>query len=188
MIYWRSMPEGLKKKEETIFAQRLLADVLKQEYEISALPDIRKTKYGKPYFQEFSDIFFNYSHSKDAAVCIVGKEEVGIDLERIRTFHEKTAMRFCSKREWNWLIKQNDPDKAWIQIWTIKEAYVKYTGTGIRTDLRCLDFLASLESGEEAVITEPEPGKMVCLQSFFRENAWVTVCRKNKENEAICCI
>ena len=149
MIYWRSMPEDCRKAEQTACAQQILAEALKREYQMSALPRIEKTESGKPYFADYPEIQFNYSHCRTMAVCVLSSARTGIDIETIRPFHERTARRFCCDREWNWLKGQEDQDLAWIRIWTLKEAYLKYTGTGIRTDLKQLDILDVLESRTE---------------------------------------
>ena len=137
---------GIKKAEQTAFARTLLLDALRKEYGITRLPEITRTPYGKPYFLNYPELYFNYSHSKHAAACVLSKQAVGIDLEQIRNYSEKTAQRFCSQGEWSWLQRQPDLNKAWIQIWTMKEAWLKYRGTGLRVDLRDLDFTSALEN------------------------------------------
>ena len=71
MIYWRSMPEGCGKAEQTTCARQLLAEALKREYRIQVLPRIERTENGKPYFADYPEIHFNYSHCKNAVVCAV---------------------------------------------------------------------------------------------------------------------
>ena len=44
MIYWRFMPEGCRKAEQTACAQQLLAEALKREYQMLILPQIEKTE------------------------------------------------------------------------------------------------------------------------------------------------
>ena len=185
MIYWRTMEEGLKKAEQTAFARTLLLDALRKEYGITRLPEITRTPYGKPYFLNYPELYFNYSHSKHAAACVLSNQAVGIDLEQIRNYSEKTAQRFCSQGEWSWLQRQPDLNKAWIQIWTMKEAWLKYRGTGLRVDLRDLDFTAALENASaQKEITVLEHGKMhtACMYSYFIEDFWMSVCGKEKNN------
>lgn len=189
MIYWRSMPEGLKKKEQTVFAQRLLTDAVKIEYQMSELPELDRTAFGKPYFAKCPAILFNYSHCNKAVVCAIGSANVGIDIETVRPFHARTAEHFSSEREWEWMRKQENQDLAWIQIWTLKEAYVKYTGTGIRTDLRCLDVLDALE-GRTAQKEILDHGKRVMLyaESFPNRTEVISAVCEQKINRTICCI
>lgn len=189
MIYWRAMPENMKRKEESAFARMLLRDALKKEYGIETLPEIQADKFGKPFFTEFSDIHFNYSHTKNAAACVLSDREAGIDLERVRRYNEKTARRFCSDREWNWLQDQKDMDSEWIRIWTRKEAYVKYLGRGIRMDLRCVDTFDILRDNKQKQTGEKaESADKIQMQSFFIEDSWLTVCGFSRKIETICCI
>ena len=44
--------------------QDLLAHILKTQYGISPLPELARTKEGKPYFPSLPALQFNISHSK----------------------------------------------------------------------------------------------------------------------------
>ena len=188
MIYWRTMKQGLKKAEQIAFARNLLLDALKAEYGITRLPEIVRTPYGKPYFLNYPELHFNYSHSKHAAACVLSKQAVGIDLEQVRKYSEKTAQRFCSQGEWIWLQRQPDLNEAWIQIWTMKEAWLKYRGTGLREDLRDLDFTSVLKKiPEQKEITVLEHGQAhtACMKSYFIEDFWMSVCGKEENNNHV---
>ena len=181
MIYIRRMPTGFMKKEQTEFARKLLEDALKKEFGMTVLPEIEKTSDGKPYFRYHPEVCFNYSHSKNMAACVLASVEVGIDIERIRPFQEKTARRFCNEPEWRWLINQQNPDEAWIHIWTQKEACLKYTGTGIRTDLRKLDVSPVLRhETKKVVLSEKEIKRQGYLFSVKKENYIISVCSRER--------
>ncbi len=188
MIYWREMKEGLKKAEQTAFARKLLLDALKLEYGMQYLPEIAVTPSGKPYFPKYPELHFNYSHSKRTVACILSKQAAGIDLEQIRKYHEKTAERFCSKAEWNWLQGQSDRDQAWIRLWTIKEAWVKYEGMGIRMELQNLDFSDILKQSDrqgKKQIAESGEIRPVYINSFFIEDFWISVCGTEENNNHV---
>lgn len=188
MIYWRFMEKNKKKAEQTAFVQNLLLDALKQEYGIKELPEIKRTELGKPFFPKYPQICFNYSHSKNAAVCVLSTQEVGIDLEQIRSYSEKTARRFCGKAEWNWLQEQKDPDLSWIRIWTLKEAWLKYRGIGIRTDLQSVDVSDTLKYNEydrKTSVVENGQRHDVFLCSFLVEDFWISVCGTEKQNNHV---
>lgn len=189
MIYWRSMQQGLTRKEQTVFAQQLLADALKKEYGMELLPKIKKETQGKPYFAEYPAIHFNYSHSRDAVICILSDRRTGIDIEAVRPFHEKSAKRFCSDREWAWLEKQVKKDREWIKLWTLKEAYVKYTGIGIRTDLRCVDVLDTVisQKGQKEVLDHGRK-KVLYAETIQRGMEQIAVICEQKIDKTICCI
>ena len=98
---------------------------------------------GKPFADEL-DVEFSVSHSGDIAVCAVSDKPLGIDIERIRPVDLKVARRVCSSVELQYIFgytpKEQDfvftTDSAilirFFEIWTSKEAYVKFKGTGIR--------------------------------------------------------
>lgn len=189
MIYRRSMPEGCRKSEQTACAQQLLAEALKREYGIPVLPRIERTEKGKPYFADYPEIHFNYSHCRDVAVCSLSSARTGIDIEMIRPFHEWTARIFCSDREWGWLEKQTDRDLAWIRIWTLKEAYVKYTGSGIRTDLSRLDMLNVLENQTEQKEVWDHGEKVILYaETILCGREQISVFCEQKINKIMCCI
>lgn len=188
MIYWRFMEAGLKKAEQTAFAQELLLEALNREYGITRLPEVARTPLGKPFFSEYPEIQFNYSHSKRAASCILSRGAAGIDLEQVRRYQEKTARRFCCEQEWNWLQRQPDLDQAWIRIWTLKEAWLKYRGTGLRMDLQNLnisDALTKKADCEKVHVWANGQVFSVWMVSYFIEDFWISVCQEKENNNHV---
>lgn len=101
---------------------------------------------GKPYATALP-AEFNVSHSGELVVCAVDSGSVGIDVEKIRPIPAKLVYRVCSDAECAYVLGNAPADaqnmltdrlilERFYQIWTAKEAYTKYTGTGIATDLR----------------------------------------------------
>lgn len=88
---------------------------------------------GKPFCKN-ADIHFNISHSGDYAVCAFGNFRVGIDIQKIVPYKEKTAERVCSKSELEAIEKSPDKAAEFIKIWTKKEAVMKMKGIGIFGD------------------------------------------------------
>lgn len=109
---------------------------------------MRIMKHGKPYFVEIddkgrekaTDIYFNLSHSQEMSVCVLSRQPVGIDIEKIRPYNVKVAHRILSEEEWVSLQKSEDKDRDFIRFWTLKEAYGKYTGEGLGTDFKNVKF------------------------------------------------
>ncbi len=94
---------------------------------------------GKPYLKDYPDIYFSLSHSGNMAVLALSDGEVGIDVQENRGYSERLAKRFYHEYEMKMLEKQDsvsECEKLFYQIWTGKEAYIKYTGKGIGQDLR----------------------------------------------------
>lgn len=94
--------------------------------ELETTPEIVRGPHGKPYFNK-TDIFFSVSHTANVWACLMGNQPVGLDIQRAHKSNwEKIAQRFFTEDEERH-IKANGEKKFW-QIWTMKEAYVKYLG------------------------------------------------------------
>ncbi len=95
---------------------------------LDKLLDFSYTKEGKPYLKEYSQVYFNLSHTKNIITCVISAEEIGMDVEHVRDFRENTIQRVFTENE-KVLIGQNKEEM--VHLWTMKEAYVKLLGTGI---------------------------------------------------------
>lgn len=93
---------------------------------------------GKPYARRHP-MQFSLSHSGIYVAAAVDMHPVGIDLECPRAFSGRLAARVCSPGELEWI----DGDALrFTQLWTVKEAFLKYRGAGIFScDLRALSVL-----------------------------------------------
>ncbi len=108
---------------------------------------------GKPYLKDYPDVYFSLSHSGNIVVLAVADEEVGIDVQEFRGLNERIAKRFFHQEEINLLETVLEPakrEKLFYKIWTCKEGYIKYTGKGMREELR--DFYWN--PGEDAIFCE----------------------------------
>ena len=91
---------------------------------------------GKPFVKNLP-VHFSISHSGDYAVCAVSEKEIGIDIEKMRNIHPRAAERFCSKSE---ISYANSSQKAFFEVWTLKEAYFKCIGTGLDSEIKNVTF------------------------------------------------
>lgn len=102
-------------------------------------------EFGKPYVKERPEVHFNISHSGPWVVLAYGDREVGIDIEQIHmdAGKEKLARRFFTETEQAWIFQnQADWGPRFFQIWTAKESYLKYLGTGLCKSLQSFDVLS----------------------------------------------
>ena len=95
---------------------------------------------GKPYLHDTPDLFFNLSHCRTVVACVLHGSEVGVDVECRRPYQASFIRRVFSAEEQEQIYNSKDPQLTFVQLWTCKEAYVKYTGTGILG----LDFLQGI--------------------------------------------
>ena len=91
----------------------------------------RVAEHGKPYLTNYENIFFNISHCQQAIVTAVSDCETGIDVEGRRRFSDTLLQRAFNDEEQALVAASDDPEREFARIWTRKEAWLKYTGTGI---------------------------------------------------------
>ena len=121
--------EGIARREE---AYGLLELAAKEHWQLPALPEMARAEGGKPFFPAFPHCRFNLSHSGDFALCALSDREVGADIQRIRPHRPGFAEAVCSSDELRWLKEGEDFWGRFAQLWSLKEAKVKYAGTGLR--------------------------------------------------------
>lgn len=91
--------------------------------------ELYRTERGKPYFKDIS-LEFSISHSGNIWVCVIGENRVGVDIQVTKTAKTiEVAKRFFTTEEADF-ITDNDRT-VFFQIWSRKEAFVKFTGEGI---------------------------------------------------------
>lgn len=94
-------------------------------------------KFGKPRF-DCSGIFFNLSHSDSRVMCAVSTFPIGCDTEKIIQDRLGVARRFFadSERELISSLKTEDErNKMFFRLWTLKESFMKCTGQGLHLPL-----------------------------------------------------
>lgn len=102
---------------------------------------LQRTQQGKPYVEGLG-VHFNISHSGETVVCAVDSVPIGIDVEQIRPRRLSLARRICTPADAAYLAEGGTEQEKLLRlyrIWTAKEAYFKWKGTGI-TDLRSISF------------------------------------------------
>ncbi len=90
-----------------------------------------RDSYGKPYLHGFPSLRFSLSHTHSAVVVALSGSEIGVDIEKIKPVDLDIAQRFFSMRERGYVAASLDPHKAFFEIWTKKEAYIKHQGKGV---------------------------------------------------------
>ena len=114
-------------------AYLLLCEALRKEYGITELPVFEYGEHGKPVIVGHPDIHFNLSHCREAAICVVSNQPVGVDIETIRPFKESLARYVMNDDE---LQQINGSALEFTKLWTRKEAAVKRSGHGINNEMK----------------------------------------------------
>lgn len=125
----------------SLAAVLLLAEGLKREYGIRELPEFIYRPHGKPELRGHSDIHFNMSHCKRAALCVIDNVPVGCDIECVPKELDMDVCRYCfNESEITDILGSDGPTLTFTILWTKKEAFLKLTGEGLTNDLPKLLF------------------------------------------------
>jgi 4'-phosphopantetheinyl transferase len=117
--------------------------------------------HGKPALVDVPAVNFNLSHTKGlVALAVTRSGEIGVDVEAItrRTEMLKLAARYFSAVE-NRELLELPPQlqrERFFRLWTLKEAYVKAKGLGLRIPLDSFSF--DFAEGGPAITSIDTPG------------------------------
>lgn len=122
-------------KKRSYFAGLLLRYVLDIRYQLKERDiNLDYNQFGKPLLQGRKDIGFNMSHAGDWVVCAFGPYTVGVDVEKAQSLGNGFSEYTHTEKEWEYLRKiqdRNRRERAEIELWTMKESYLKAIGTGL---------------------------------------------------------
>lgn len=105
-----------------------------------------KDEGGKPRLAGREDFHYNLSHSGRWVVIAWGGSSVGVDVEKMDmdAGKEQIARRFFSREEQDDIFAAEGDlrSERFFQVWTGKESYLKYLGTGLRTPMDAFSVLS----------------------------------------------
>ncbi len=126
-------------KKRSILGEALARKAISKKCNI-AEKDIlfHREDYGKPFCAN-ADIHFSISHSKEMVACAISEKKIGIDIERMRKLETRIARISCTEKDLQYVFGFNGIPKEFddgsllrfFRLWTAKEAYFKFQGTGI---------------------------------------------------------
>lgn len=127
---------------------------------------VEKTPDGKPFIKGKECFHYNLSHSGRWVVIAFGDSEVGVDVEELRADAdiEAIARRFFTTEERHYVFEaEQDQRQRFFEIWTGKESYLKYLGTGLKTDMTAFSVLS------------PEPDVRLHHRTLT-DGSWLSLC------------
>ena len=113
----------------------LLRLALKENYGIDEPVIFDSNENGKPFLRCYPRIYFNLSHCRSAAACVVSDNEVGVDVQEITPLSDKLACRVLTDEEYTAYKASPRPDELFCELWTVKESWLKKTGRGVSADM-----------------------------------------------------
>ena len=98
----------------------------------------RLAEKGKPY-AEGLPVEFSLSHSGELVLCAMSDRPVGADVEKIHEVRDRLISYVCTDEERCFVtadgVSCEEKMRRFYRVWTGKEAYYKYLGTGITVPL-----------------------------------------------------
>lgn len=155
-------------KKMSVISYLLLAYGVKHEHSITEPLRFGYRGNQKPYLLDFPNIHFNISHCEECVVVAISDQEIGIDVQNIVPYDPNVAAMVCSLQELQHLQESVEPEALFIRYWTLKESYLKMTGSGISDHMSQLDFSTS---------TDPSFYQYNCnFQQQLHPGYWMSIC------------
>ena len=162
-------------RKRSVCSEILLEYAISKSNEESLIEKgITYNKYGKPYIGDF---YFNISHSGKWVVVACSNEEIGIDIEKIQ---KQTGVEmYFTEEERRYINEASDSEKGEIftKIWTLKESYLKYIGTGL---FKKLDSFSILFNKGDILCHDIECENIELKSYLFEKDYYCSICSKEK--------
>lgn len=128
-------------REDSMIGKRLLYYGLRELSGKSWQDEpIKTAENGKPFLLNHRDVHFNISHSEQYVICAIAPWPLGIDIQ----YHKpvdlmRMAARTLSDEEYRQFLQTPQKQNFFFQRWVEKESFLKWTGAGLRCDMRTLE-------------------------------------------------
>lgn len=141
--------------------------------------EFSRTELGKPFLEGSYEFEYNLSHTKGALAAAVSKKPLGIDIEKKGSVKQNLAKRFFCQEEVEYISSDAGmEDIRFFEIWTKKEAYIKWKGKGLRIPLNSFSVLEP----DEGVTETMEQGEHL-ISLFCEEQIRISEFVKLKEQD-----
>lgn len=119
-----------------VAAYLLLKEALEEQEGITENPVFEYGEHGKPFIAGRPELHFSLSHCKEAAVCVLSRKPVGIDVESIGRYRDSVARYAMNDEELRQIQQAERPEVEFTRLWTMKESLLKMTGEGINDNMK----------------------------------------------------
>lgn len=142
--------------------------------------------YGKPYLADRPECQFNLSHAGDYVLCAIDRKPLGIDVEEIKPIDLSIASRFFAPAESQAIEQMQEGMRLdhFFQMWTAKESYIKFRGTGLSMPLNAFSLQIS---GGRIELAEQEDSPASQVDCYFKpyhisDGYKVTLCSESSDH------
>jgi 4'-phosphopantetheinyl transferase len=141
---------------------------------------------GKPVVN-LGGVAFNVSHSDRMVCCALSRRLVGVDVETYRQLDLRLMRGQFSSSELERMdaLSGENAQRLAIQLWTLKESYVKMTGSGLGVPLGKLSF--TLENNRAGLSIEGVQSRCKFrLYSLDHDRYSLAVCGNEEFSPVVC--
>ena len=149
-----------KDRKLSALAYILLRYALIEEKGIDAKVEFEFGPYGKPFIKGMPELQFSLSHTAGGIACALANFPVGVDIADVDERNLDCIPRAMNIFEQQAISCSNDKARAFARLWSMKESFLKYVGTGIDEKISCINF-----SGYHGDSFEYRSGKMQIINS-----------------------
>ena len=107
--------------EKTAYPSSRAKEIIKEQLNC----EVFYSERGKPYTKKFP---ISISHSGEFVLVGIHNGDIGVDIEVIKSFDKRIITRYFTRNEQEYIKTPAD----FFKIWTVKEAYLKLTGEGLK--------------------------------------------------------
>ena len=157
LLYFYDRKKGHKRHDTDMMIRESLKDYISGHSLAPYNGEIKRTSLGKPYIDY--PLFIGVTHTDDVCIIAVDEKSFGIDCEKqSRTVSRTDSImkKFFTENERNQVALSQDRQKAFLETWVKKEAYVKFTGKGIpamaNTDVTKLSGFEKIDNDKNLII------------------------------------
>lgn len=173
----------IEDKVRCLLAEVLVRYALSTSYGIKENVVVKRSTFGKPFLVHHS-VHFNISHSGSWVVCAVGDSMLGIDVEEVKAIDYRSIYNSFSTAEIEYLDtirKSEDRREQFYKLWTAKESFVKYCGTGLSYPFDSFSIDVVDENIALVSCTHPREENVVVYSEKIDENHWYSICTYKNE-------
>lgn len=146
----------------------------------SHVPDILYEK--KPVFKNEKDLHFNLSHSGTKVLCVISDVPCGCDIEGHKKDCLEIAHRFFFEGEYDEIMSketEEEKQKCFYRMWTLKESFMKATGLGFSLPLNKF----SIHIGKEITVKQNVSKKDYSFFTYEIDSEYSCACCLEKKTD-----
>lgn len=151
-------------KKLSLFAEIIVRILVCKKLNINNTKIVfNKGRYGKPHIKGYPNFHYNISHTRNAIAIALSDNSIGVDIEKVGKAQLKIATLFFTTIEQEYINEAfSKADIRFYEVWTKKEAYIKYIGKGLSMPLNSFNTL-------DKTISEK-------IQSFNKDEYIISIC------------